>query len=541
MASKSIDELLEKYNEGTFELLFVTDFYIRKEPFYFKVICKFTSRSGNIYYPVAEVAPEELHKKYKIGSKYIDGKPSKLYSNEVLKKPFLLKDISYLRMYKLSDVINKNDKQIIDTYLNEYILKQNCYYIEKEDFDVIIPHYTISNHFHFKSSSLKNAILNGTFDNLYKKTSFRRIDKNTVFIHIKTANLSDLKTISHFLENEIAFNSFKYYIGQRKGSKELIQIQSILPYIGSLNIKTLSKNISTSSRAKFLILGIYSDDYKYNFSEVSYKYDDATDTSNMNFGPNGFSQENPTKKTNSSKNSIPSSRYVKNHNTYIDDDFKEEDNIILTPIINNVSSNQPKIIIDIDKEVDSSLKQSKKDGDEDIQQTTISSTTTPISIVKKDVFNIDLFEKLYKVLITNKYLYTPTQLTIKSLKPKTDTKNHISSRYYTEEDIERIYLSSTFRLKDKYIGLIELEHSTNWNSISTWFFISSEPINFSEDFINNIVFTYIRIDENHTLEDIRKNLEKDKIIFLRKTHPSEVNEKTINDWVKNLLLKLGKL
>ena len=63
MSSKSIDELLEKYKEGTFELLFVTDFYIRREPFYFKVICKFTSRSGKIYYPVAEVAPEELHKK----------------------------------------------------------------------------------------------------------------------------------------------------------------------------------------------------------------------------------------------------------------------------------------------------------------------------------------------------------------------------------------------------------------------------------------------------------------------------------------------
>ena len=445
-------------------------------------------------------------------------------------------------MHKLSDVINKNDKQIINTYLNEYILKQNCYYIEEEDFDVIIPHYTISNHFHFKSSSLKNAVLNGTFDYLYRKNTFKRIDKDTVFLHIKqAANSSDLKTICHFIENNFAFNSFNYYIDQRKRNKELIQIKSIFPYIGSLNIKTLSKNISTTNRAKFLILGIYLDDYKYNFSEISYKYDDTTDTDNMNFGPNGFSQENPTKKANSTRNSTPSSRYTINHITYIDNDFKEENSIRLAPIINNVSSNQPQIIIDIDKEVDSSLKQSKKDGDEDIQQTTITSTTTSISIIKKEVFNIDLFEKLYKVLITNKYLHTPTQLTVKSLKPKTDAKNHTASRYYTEEDSERRYISSTFRLKDKYIGLIELEHSNNWHNISTWFFISKEPMNFSEDFINNIVFSYIRIDENHTLEDIRKNLEKDKIIFLRKTHPSEINEKTINDWVKNLLSKLGKL
>lgn len=542
MSSKSIDELLEKYNEGTFELLFVTDFYIRKEPFYFKVICKFTSKTGKVYYPVAEVAPEELHKKYKIGSKYINGRPSKSYGNKVFKKTFLLKDISYLRMYKLSDVINKNDIQIIDTYLNEYILKQNCYYIEEEDFDVIIPHYTISNHFHFKSSSLKNAVLNGTFDYLYRKNTFKRIDKDTVFLHVKqAANLSDLKTICHFIENNFAFNSFKYYINQRKGSNELIQIESIFPYMGSFNIKTLSKNISTTNRAKFLILGIYLDDFKFNFSEVSYKYDEATDPSNMNFSPSGFSQENPTKKTNSTRNSTPSSRYTINHITYIDNDFKEENSIRLTPIINNISSNQPKIIIDIDKEVDSSLKQSEKDGDENIQQTTIGSTANSEPSVKKEVFNIDLFEKLYKTLITNKYLHAPTQLTIKSLNPKTDTKNHISSKYYKEEDIERRYISSTFRLKNKYVGLIELEHSTNWHSISTWFFISNEPINFSEDFINNIVFTYIRIDENHTLEDIRKNLEKDKIIFLRKTHPSEINEKTINDWVKNLLSKLGKL
>jgi len=541
MASKSIDELLKKYKEGTFELLFVTDFYIRREPFYFKVICKFTSRTGKIYYPVAEVAPDELHKKYKIGSKYVNGKLLKFYATGVLKKSFQLQNISYLDMYKLSDVINKDDKQIIDTYLNDYILKQNCYYIEEEDFDVIIPHYTISNHFHFKSSSLKNAILNGPLDSLYKTFSFKRIDRNTVFIHIKKANLSDLKTIAHFLENDIALNSFKYYIDQRRGSKELIQIQSIFPYINSFNIKTLSKNISTTNRAKYLILGIYLDDYKYNFEEVAYKYDDATDISNINFDPNGFSQDNPIKKTGNSTNRTPSSRYINNHNNFIDDDFKEEDNITLTPIINNVSSNQPKIINDIVKEVDASLKQSKKDGDEDVQQTTISSAPTLESIVEKEVFNINLFEKLYKVLITNKYIETPTPLIIKSLKPKTDTKNHVPSKYYIAEDRKRKYISSTFKLKDKYIGLVELEHSTNWHSISTWFFISDSEIGLNEDFINDIVFKYIRIDKNSTLEKIKKDLNTDKDInFVRKTHPSIINEKTINDWVKNLLLRLSK-
>lgn len=542
MASKSIDELLEKYKEGTFELLFVTDFYIRKEPFYFKVICKFTSRSGKIYYPVAEVAPEELHSKYKIGSKYINGRQSKSYATEVLKKSFLLKDISYLRMYKLSDVINKNDKQIINTNLNEYILKQNCYYIEEESFDVIIPHYTISNHFHFKSSSLKNAVLNGTFDYLYRKNTFRRIDKNTVFLHIKqAANTSDLKTICHFIENSFTFSSFNYYINQRRRGQELIQIKSIFPYMGSLNIKTLSKNISTTNRAKYLILGIYLDDYKYDFKEVSYKYDEATDISNINFDPNGFSQDNPIKNTGKSTNRTPSSRYINNHNNFIDDDFKEEDNITLTPIINNVSSNQPKIINDIIKEVDSSLKQSKKDGDEDTQQATVSSSPTPESITEKEVFNINLFEKLYKVLITNKYIDTPTPLIIESLKPKKDTKNHVPSKYYISEDRKRKYISSTFRLKDKYIGLVELEHSTNWHSISTWFFISDSEIGLNEDFINDIVFKYIRIDKNSTLEKIKKDLNTDKDInFVRKTHPSVINEKTINDWVKNLLLRLSK-
>ena len=52
MASKSIDELLEKYKFTQLEIVSVGDFKIKTAPFYFKVIFKYTDSNGKNRYPV---------------------------------------------------------------------------------------------------------------------------------------------------------------------------------------------------------------------------------------------------------------------------------------------------------------------------------------------------------------------------------------------------------------------------------------------------------------------------------------------------------
>lgn len=543
MASKSIDELLEKYKFEELEIVSVGDFKIKTSPFYFKVIFKYTDLNGKNWYPVAEAPPEELHKRYKIGSKFF--KKNQIgYGDDVFVASYEIDNRVLPKIHKIRDVLFDTDKKVItDEKMEEYFLKQNCYYIDYEEYDLIIPHYAIANHFHFKSSALKDAILNNTFNYLYFPNSFKRIDENKVELRVKSkANQSDLKTICNFLENKFSFETFKYYLGQRaKLSKkqEFVGIEALFPYQDIFNIKTLSKQINTVGKPKILVLGIYQDDYKYSFSQINYYVDKSIDINGIDIGKPKFSKEKPSFNTGRIINKAPSSKYVTHNKVFIETDFADLDDTELNPIFIGENTNKPIIPKDVDKLVSGSFEGAVNGGDENLQPTKSSTTSQGGDKPESELFNIEDFKTLFNSLKNHKDISIAYISECIELVPKENDKGKIPTKYYTEQKILRKYIYGSFKFKGFNIGFLEIEHSKSWTNISTWFFIfKNESNNIDVNFVNNIVADYLTT--TNTLKDIEKSLKLKNIIFFGKTHLSDITkEKEVFDWIKRLLTVIG--
>lgn len=535
MASKSIDDLLEKYKYKKLEIIAVTDFKIKTPPFYFKVIFKYTDSNGKNWYPVAEVPPEELHKRYKVGSIFYK-KRQLGYSENISVTRIFIDNTIPLNIYKIRDVIsNTDDNLITDQSMNEYFLKQNCYYISDTHYDVIIPHYTIANHFHFRSSSLKEAILSNTFNYLYFPDTFKRIDEDTVQLNIKgKANQSDLKAICNFIENKYSFQSFKHYIGQRAISKkELVQIEALFPYQDLFHIKTLSIQVNNGGKQKLLVLGIYQDDYEYPFRKINYLIDKSIDINSIGVDKVNFYGEKPSSNNKRVINTPPTSRYVTNYRTFIDNDFGDVDEITLNPIFSGQNVSNPSITKEIDKEVSSSFENTENNGDEDIQKTRGSTATT---INKElDLFSLENYITLFESLKNNKEVIKAYISQRIELFPREDDRGKIPSKYYIEDYKLRGCLYGGFQLATHNIGFLEIQHTKSWTNISTWFFIfEDKSFTINEKFVNHIIYQYLNKKEN--LTTIEKKLKFKNIIFFRKSHPSDItSEKEVYDWIKRLL------
>jgi hypothetical protein len=540
MASKSIDELLEKYKFTELEIVSVGDFKIKTSPFYFKVIFKYTDSNGKNWYPVAEAPPEELHKRYKVGSRFF--KKSQIgYGDDVFIASYEIDNRVLPKIHKIRDVLFDTDKKVItDEKMEEYFLKQNCYYIQYEEYDLIIPHYTIANHFHFKSSALKDSILNNTFNSLYFPNSFKRIDENKVELRIKSkANQSDLKIICNFLEDRYSFESFKYYLGQRAKllrKQELVEIEALFPYQDIFNIKTLSKQINTVGKPKILVLGIYQDDYKYSFNQINYFIDKSIDINGIEVGKPKFSKEKPSFNRGSIINKPPSSRYITQKRVFVESYFGDLDEIELNPIFTGENTNKPIIPKTVDKSVDGSFEGAVNCGDENLQQTKSSAISQGGNKTESELFNIEDFKTLFNSLKNHKDISSAYISECIELVPKENDKGKIPARYYTEQGVLRKYIYGSFKFKGFNVGFLELEHSKSWTNISTWFFIfKNEYNNVDINFANNIVANYLTT--TNTLKVIEKSLELKNIVFFGKTHLSDITkEKEVFDWIKRLLI-----
>lgn len=546
MASKSIDELLEKYKYKKLEIVSVCDFKIKTAPFYFKVIFKYADSNGKEWYPVAEMPPEELHKRYKVGSRFFK-KRQIGYGDDVFVASYEIDNHVLPKIHKIRDVVSESDNKVItDENMEEYFLKQNCYYIQYAEYDLIIPHYTIANHFHFKSSALKDAILNNTFNYLYFPNSFKRIDVNRVELRIKSkANQSDLKIICNFIENKFSFETFKYYLGQRaKLSKkqEFVEIEALFPYQDIFNIKTLSKQINTVGKPKILVLGIYQDDYKYSFSQINYYIDKSIDINGFSFEKPKFSKEKPSFNTGRIINKAPSSKYVTQNKVFIETDFTDLDDTELNPIFTGENTNRPIIPKDVDKSVSGSFEGAANGGDENLQPTKSSTTSQGGDKTKSELFNLEDFKTLFNSLKNHKDISDEYISESIELAPEENDKGKRPAKYYTEQAELRKYIYGNFRFKGFNVGFLELEHSKSWTNISTWFFIfKNESNNIDKNFVNNIVADYLTT--TNTLKDIEKSLKLKNIIFFGKTHLSDITkEKEVFDWINRLLTVIvGKL
>jgi len=157
--------------------------------------------------------------------------------------------------------------------------------------------------------------------------------------------------------------------------------------------------------------------------------------------------------------------------------------------------------------------------------------------IKDSLFNIDDFPKLFDELsknenIKNKYISDKIKF-----ETKPDSNGNIPKLYYIYDEI-RSFIYGSFLFNNKKIGFIEIQASSTWRDISTWFFIFNDPKEiFNEDRVNDIVFEYISSDKK--LKDMEELFLNQNIIFFRKVHPNittKLSSKDMSNW-SNLLIK----
>lgn len=545
MPLKSFDEILEEYPEDEISIVCVCDINILEEPYYYKVVLECKNEDNYSWYPVVEIAPELMHKKYKVGALFKNKKQIG-YRKDASVSSFELNTKNIPKINKMRHLINDNDIKVINhqkTY--NYFLEQNAYLFIFDEYQLIIPHYTIANHFHFKSSALKHAILDSGLYSLYHPNTFKILSEDKVYLHVKArANKSDLKTICNFLylgeRNNYIKESFTKYFELRSQANNYgnCQIKALFPIRDIFNIKGICRQINIDGKPKLLLLGIYQDDHKYSFNEIDYLIDSYKLSKKTNVPPTTFKKESPNIHTGKIVNRVPSAKYLINNKFFIEDDFEDINQIRLNPTLLGLETNSKLLIDKVNKTVDGSFERPRKDGDENVQgeESNPGEDKPPES---KEDFDFEKFEILYESLskdleIHDSYIFDPTEM-----KPKKNKNNYIVSKYFIYEDVPRSYLYGSFSYLERKIIFAEIEHGNGWENISTWFFILDDEQDEDIELINTVIHKYIA--ERKIFRQIDNFLIKKDISFYRKTHPDvNLTEDNIKRWVDDLKKALKK-
>jgi hypothetical protein len=99
---------------------------------------------------------------------------------------------------------------------------------------------------------------------------------------------------------------------------------------------------------------------------------------------------------------------------------------------------------------------------------------------------------------------------------------------------ERQYITATFKYKNSYVGLLELE---NVAATSTWVISSRKPID--DILLQKILYEYV--DENMSIDDIRKKyIGSSGIKFKTQNHEraKDLEEVNIAKWTVRVLEKV---
>ena len=188
-----IEFFINNPNE-TFKIVYVLDIDIQNEPYEFRVIFKNLTTDQ---YNTVLISAELLRSKYRVGYLYCNGK--RIYNHDPVCKTILIVEPKHDdKPVQLSTLLEERDIFPNEVpYFGKYLLKQYVFMIEYEEYIAIIPCYTVALRFYYLSSSMKNAVMDGSLDSLYYRC-FPIVDSE-LKLHIKKrAGKKDLPFLGRF-------------------------------------------------------------------------------------------------------------------------------------------------------------------------------------------------------------------------------------------------------------------------------------------------------------------------------------------------------
>lgn len=546
---KNNKPILEFFNANpntSYEIIFVLDIDYSEYPYYYKVLIKDIETN---FYTTILIPPELLRYRYKIGNIY---KGNKIIGKNTIVKSatFTIDTSAELQIKNLKEVISESDLNLVSNdYLKHFYLKQNCYSFEFDDFQLIIPCYTIANRFYFLSSSMKKAVFVNSLSSLCEEKKFYK-DGNSVFISVRsTAAKRDYPFICRFLENNDAKINFSYFINQKSSqekTKPFGQIKAIFPTKESFEIDASYVILNNLPKPKILVLDIFNDSSSFNFTKIHVeKFTSKSGKSSISIdipvNRKKFKKKISNKIEKTIKTGVPSSVY----NINLDGDVAHKDrnteNIeIEIKDIYKISDGEMTTEF-TDTSVNPTFENAQSSGSNELVQSVYSFYGEGTDN-GTNIFNINDFYVLFNLLSQEFEVQAIGISKLINIIPKENSKKNISTKYYLSSKEVRNFIYADFFFNNKYFFIIEIELDELWKAISTWFFISNdENFTLTEIILQDIISYYI--GECATYDELKKFVYKNyQLTMYKKAHVKKTEEEyLLYHWVDDVLYDLRKI
>ena len=547
---KNDKPILEFFNDNpntSYEVIFVLDIDYSGYPYYYKVLVKDIKTN---FYTTILIPPELLRYRYKIGNVYKGNKT--IGKNTLIKSAtFTIDTSNELQIKTLKEVISESDLNLVTyDYLKHFYLKQNCYSFEFDEFQLIVPSYTIANRFYFLSSSMKKAMFVNSLSSLCEDKKFYK-EGNTVFISVlPTAAKRDYPFICRFLEDDDAKKSLKYFINLKSNqdkTKPFNQIKANFPTKEEFEIDTSYIVLNNSPKPKILVLDIFNDSSSFNFTKIhvdktTSKHGKSSIEIDIPVNKKKFKKKKSNKIEKTIKTGVPSSSYTIN----LDGDIAQKDrntqNIeIEIKDIYKISEGEMAIEF-TDDLVYPTFENAQSSGSDELVQS-IYTFYGEGSDNGTNIFNINDFYMLFNLLSQELGVEALTVSDLINIIPKENSKKNISTRYYLSSKEIRNFIYGDFLYNNRYIFIIEIELDKSWQGISTWFFIyeNEEDFQLTETILQDIISYYI--GECKSYDDLKEYvcIEYDLVMY-KKAHVKKLEEEyLLYHWVDDVLYNLEKI
>lgn len=546
--SEHVHEFFEKHPYATYEFIQILDIQLHEPPYCYIAIFRniHTNRNENVLIP-----PELLRVKYRIGYYYKAGK--KININKFLRKEWIDLKVSYdTKIERNATIFGDESKILIDglnQYNNHYFYKQSSIVYEFENYLLVIPCSAIALRFYFLSSSMKNAVMNGSLDDLYYDKPLYENDEVHILIK-KRANKKDLPFLCRFLINKEAMQKFKYFYNQRHTiSQSLYPIRSHFPVSGEFRILVTYTSLATTINGKpvFYVHNIINDDSALGFSKIFYKQIVAKEdpskvpSQEQRVGkPRKFSR-NKFPKDKTIRPGTPSSE----NSLEIIFEIAERDANTRNLNVNgeNIYMPGPENPTPIDKKDEKKGSQSfsppAPNGNKSLSTTAL--VEVPEDKLKKPFMLVD-FIVFYDALMECTSVEELEHISLEIVPQVNNKVRNTLKVFSTNHDTNqaRNYLFSIFAYDNRCVYLVEFEQDAAWGP-STWFFASMDDssTNYAIDTIEEII-TYYFETEKVTYSMLEEKVQQDyQLAFIKHNHKRDkVDSIEIDIWCENLLEKI---
>ncbi|WP_066350476.1 hypothetical protein [Aliarcobacter skirrowii] len=563
MATKKsiIPEFMKDNPDDTFQFLFPLRMVIEEEKYgnsHYEVVVKNITKKEVFKYPVS---PELFFTHYQFLEYYKNGKKVDRKSN-IEEKSFII-DSNYINennLKKLKDLLDEDTIGILLGWNKKYIKTAeniNCYLVEIDGVNLIIPHFAIGIYYYFRSSALKEAVLDSTLQELYILCDDNpkdakivlpkyKTDEDAAIIHRFACQQSAIKefdNVSNHIQNYIKF------MIDRNLDVDTMHLKFNFPTKEEFKIDTrttLIKNKITNEEYYF-IHEITNDYSNIGFEKLTKYIQKNKIILNLDDidKPAIIEREVPNETTDILQIAHASKKYTQSSNQKRKN--KSCGSLKDIPVDEGTSSlgvieNLLKIYKDqeSDEIIDLSLTQSSSKGNSNIRKVVISSEFVKDTSYNplNEIDNFVVFRQYIRYLeqrkdIKDLYISEEKELQQFTLDVE-DGKKQVNPKCKINKRARK-YITVKFQYENSFVGLLELENTPK-NANSTWVIISNRQVKDSD--FNYFINLYFK--DNKNIHDIIEKYSKTNPKFTKKNHERNVNleDKQLGMWYTGLVSKI---